>query len=81
MRRNQTPDLTRFKPAPEADYLWYFGKYQPAALPPGAKVMFRTKHSLLARLDRAAMAAAAAEAAVAPASPRPLLPRAPRAAN
>jgi len=50
MRHNQTPDLTRFKPALEADYLWYFGKYQPAALPPGARVIFRTKHSLLAKL-------------------------------
>jgi len=52
MRHNQTPDLTRFKPALEADYLWYFGKYQPAALPPGARIIFRTKHSLLAKLGQ-----------------------------
>lgn len=46
----QTPDLRKFKPAREADYLWYFGKWQPYALPAGAKVIFRTRHSLLAKL-------------------------------
>ena len=49
-RPNQTPDLSRFKPAQEADYLWYFGKWRPYALPAGAKVIYRTKHSLLAKL-------------------------------
>lgn len=46
----QTPDLRRYKPALEADYLWYFGKWRPYALPPGATVIFRTRHSLLAKL-------------------------------
>ena len=46
----QTPDLRKFKPAQEADYLWYFGKWRPYALPDGAKVIFRTRHSLLAKL-------------------------------
>jgi hypothetical protein len=49
-RPNQTPDLSRFKPAQEADYLWYFGKWRPYALPAGVKVIYRTKHSLLAKL-------------------------------
>ena len=43
-------DLTKFKPAKDADFLWYFGKYRPEKLPEGAQVIYRTKHSLLARL-------------------------------
>ncbi|MBC2653154.1 hypothetical protein H7F50_07215 [Novosphingobium flavum] len=49
-RAHRTVKLAKFKPAMEADYLWYFGKYAPADLPPGARVIFRSKHSLLARL-------------------------------
>ncbi len=51
-RAGRSVDLTEFKPAKEADYLWYFGKYLPYRLPDGAQVIFRTRHSLLARLAR-----------------------------
>jgi hypothetical protein len=30
--------------------LWYIGKVEPVALPPGAEVIYRTPGSLLARL-------------------------------
>jgi hypothetical protein len=43
-------DLSHFEPALYADYLWYFGGRQPSALPEGAVVLYRTRHSLLARL-------------------------------
>jgi len=46
----QQVDLSAFKPARYADYLWYFGGSQPVALPAGAVVLYRTEHSLLARL-------------------------------
>lgn len=49
-RKGRSVKLARFKPAAEAQYLWYFGKYAPANLPDGARVIFRSKHSLLARL-------------------------------
>jgi hypothetical protein len=57
-RAGQTVDLKDFRPAKEAEYLWYFGKFQPALLPDGAVVVYRTKHSLLAklRLERAGAA-------------------------
>ncbi|MEO6093968.1 MAG: hypothetical protein ABIT04_12955 [Novosphingobium sp.] len=45
-------DLARFAPAHHADYLWYFGWSPPTALPPGASVLYRTRHSLLARLAK-----------------------------
>ncbi len=51
-RPGRAVDLSEFKPARDADYLWYFGKYRPAKMPEGAQVIFRTKHSLLARLNR-----------------------------
>jgi hypothetical protein len=51
-RPGRPVDLAQFKPAKEADYLWYFGKFAPAHLPEGAQVIFRTRHSLLARLAR-----------------------------
>lgn len=43
-------DLARFRPAREADYLWYFGRYQPRHVPAGAQVVYRTRHSLLLKL-------------------------------
>jgi hypothetical protein len=43
-------DLSQFAPAREADYLWYVGKIAPARLPAGARVIYRTQYSLLARL-------------------------------
>ncbi|WP_379542793.1 hypothetical protein [Novosphingobium piscinae] len=49
-RARRSVRLAKFKPAADADYLWYFGKYAPADLPAGARVIFRSKHSLLARL-------------------------------
>ncbi len=49
-RARRSVKLAKFKPARDAEYLWYFGKYAPADLPPGAQVIFTSKHSLLARL-------------------------------
>ena len=49
-RSYQTPDLRRFKPAQEADYLWYFGKFRPWALPAGAQMVYATRHSVLVKL-------------------------------
>lgn len=43
-------DMAEFKPAKHADYLWYIGKEQPTRMPPGAKVLYRTPDSFLARL-------------------------------
>lgn len=51
-RKGRSVDLTGFRPADDADYLWYFGKYPPERMPEGAQVIYRTKHSLLARLVR-----------------------------
>ena len=49
-RAHRSVKLAGFKPAKDAEFLWYFGKYAPADLPPGAQVIFTSKHSLLARL-------------------------------
>lgn len=49
-RSYQTPDLRRFKPAQEAQYLWYFGKFRPWALPAGAQMIYATRHSVLVKL-------------------------------
>jgi hypothetical protein len=46
----QHPDLADFAPARRADWLWYVGEREPTRLPPGAQIVFRTHHSLLARL-------------------------------
>ena len=43
-------DLARFAPAAKADYLWYVGDKEPASLPAGAVIIWRSGHSLLARL-------------------------------
>jgi hypothetical protein len=42
--------LQHFKPAKQADYLWYFGRRGPDTLPPGTKVLYATRYSFLARL-------------------------------
>jgi hypothetical protein len=50
--RGQRIDLTRFKPAKQADYLWYFSRLPPDRLPPGTKVLYATRMSFLARLAK-----------------------------
>jgi hypothetical protein len=49
-------NLEHFKPARQADYLWYIGPQGPTTLPPGTKVLFATRHSFLARLAKPAAA-------------------------
>jgi hypothetical protein len=51
-RSGQPVDLSDFAPARMADYLWYIGKPEPAALPAGAVVIHRAPGSLLARLAK-----------------------------
>jgi hypothetical protein len=51
--RNQGIDLRKFKPARHADYLWFIGDIRPVALPDGARIVFRTPNSFLARLPDA----------------------------
>jgi hypothetical protein len=51
-KRGQDVHLAVFAPAYDADYLWYFGGKQPSDLPEGAIVLYRTPHSLLARLAK-----------------------------
>lgn len=46
----QKIDLRKFRPAKQADYLWYIGTVEPAAVPEGAHILFRTPNSFLARL-------------------------------
>lgn len=48
--RNQGIDLRKFKPARHADYLWFIGDVRPVALPDGARIVFGTENSFLARL-------------------------------
>ncbi len=71
-------DLTKFRPARDAQYLWYFGRYKPSKLPDGARVLYRTRHSLLLQLAPPAAGAdaeGADEAADgAPAAPGPQVP-------
>ena len=51
LRRRGVPlDLSKYGPAKEADWLWYVGNGMPDALPAGAQVVRRQRHSLLARL-------------------------------
>lgn len=45
-------DLSRFAPAQYADYLWYVGDVEPTRLPQGARVIYRAKGTLLARLAK-----------------------------
>ncbi|MFT4026776.1 MAG: hypothetical protein QM676_08245 [Novosphingobium sp.] len=51
-QRGKPIDLSQFAPARMADYLWYIGKQEPAALPPGTEVIYRTQNSFLARLAK-----------------------------
>jgi hypothetical protein len=44
--------LHDFKPARQADYIWYFGWRGPDTLPPGTKVIYATRQSFLARLAK-----------------------------
>ena len=46
-------DLSRYHPARQTDYLWYVGPPEPSRLPPGAVVIWRSRHGLLARLAKA----------------------------
>jgi hypothetical protein len=46
-------DLAHFAPASQADYLWYIGGVAPSTMPQDAVVIYRTPHSLLARLAKA----------------------------
>jgi hypothetical protein len=46
----QPIDLSKFKPARQADYIWYFGRMTPTRMPSGATVLYATRHSFLARL-------------------------------
>lgn len=48
----QGVDLSHFAPARDMDYLWYVGQAEVTALPPGATVIRRAPHSLLARLAK-----------------------------
>jgi len=43
-------DLRRFRPARHADYLWFIGTVHPVALPDGARILYMTPNSFLARL-------------------------------
>jgi len=50
--RRRPIDLSGFKSARQADYLWYFGRVPPDLLPPGTRVIHATRHSFLARLAK-----------------------------
>ena len=50
---NEPVDLANFVPAKGAEYLWYIGREEPATLPPGAVVIYRTPRSLMALLAKA----------------------------
>ncbi|MFM5908878.1 MAG: hypothetical protein ACKOPO_15015 [Novosphingobium sp.] len=60
LRAWQRVDLKNFAPAAKADFLWYYGARPPIGLPEGAEVIFRTKHSFLARMHHAPAPDAAA---------------------
>lgn len=47
---NQRVDLRKFRPAIHAEYLWFIGKVKPVALPDGARILYSTPDSFLARL-------------------------------
>lgn len=49
---SQRIDLRRFPPARHADFLWYIGTVRPATLPVGARIVFATENSFLARLAK-----------------------------
>ena len=56
LNADQPVDLAHFAPAEQADWLWYVGDREPASLPPGARIVWRQGHSLLARLAKPAQA-------------------------
>ncbi|WP_243692669.1 MULTISPECIES: hypothetical protein [Novosphingobium] len=43
-------DLRKFAPARHAEYLWYIGRIKPVALPDGARILYSSPNSFLARL-------------------------------
>ncbi|HKT84567.1 MAG TPA: hypothetical protein VJQ77_00625 [Novosphingobium sp.] len=47
---NQRVDLRKFRPAVHAEYLWFIGNVKPVALPDGARIIYSTPNSFLARL-------------------------------
>jgi hypothetical protein len=49
----QRIDLRKFKPARHADYLWYIGDKKPVGIPDGARIVYATPNSFLARLPNA----------------------------
>ena len=54
--RGEPIRLDLFEPVLHADYLWYFGRRMPAGLPAGARMLYRTRHSFLARLAKTPVA-------------------------
>ncbi|GGN41398.1 hypothetical protein GCM10011349_03420 [Novosphingobium indicum] len=50
---NQRIDLRKFKPARHADYLWFIGSVHPVAVPDGARIVYSTPNSFLARMPDA----------------------------
>ncbi|KMS60189.1 hypothetical protein V474_00420 [Novosphingobium barchaimii LL02] len=50
---SQRIDLRKFKPARHADYLWFIGTKKPVAVPDGARIVYATPNSFLARLPNA----------------------------
>jgi len=72
IKRTKRVDLSNFKPAKVADFLWYYGERPPVKLPDGAEVLFSTKHSFIARLHHPAPASVPAPIpATAPAEAKP----------
>lgn len=47
---HQRIDLRKFRPAFHAEYLWFIGTTRPVALPDGARILYSTPNSFLARL-------------------------------
>ncbi len=52
VRGEKRVDLSGFAPAKVADFLWYYGARPAVKLPEGAEVIFRTRHSFLAKMHR-----------------------------
>jgi hypothetical protein len=50
VRKGRSVDLSQFKPAAAADYLWFIGDDPAGQLPKGAVVLWRHGNALLARL-------------------------------
>ncbi len=56
LHADQRIDLAHFRPAEQAEWLWYVGARAPDSLPAGAQVVWRHGNSLLARLAKSARA-------------------------